>query len=220
MGETRVVRRFLVVTALFAAPGLFAVAFTGRPELHAAINASLPVACDPLFRYGTHLADGLVPTGIAVVLLLTSTWRRFLMLGLSTAISALVVQFLKRNVFGDMLRPVEHLSSMPELRLIDGVELNHHFSFPSGHSTAAYAMCLALAVLSGRVRWAGWLAVGAAFMAFSRVYLSQHFTEDILAGAFLGTVTAWAVHRWLYGQAMMDRTGLDRRPVGLLAQKK
>ena len=52
------------------------------------------------------------------------------------------------------------------------------------------------------------------------VYLSQHFTEDILAGAFLGTVTAWAVHRWLYGQAMMDRTGLDRRPVGLLAQKK
>ena len=220
MGETRVVRRFLVVTAFFAAPGLFAVAFTGRHELHAAINAALPVVCDPLFRYGTHLADGLVPTGIAVVLLLTSTWRRFLMLGLSTAISALVVQFLKRNVFGDMLRPVEHLASMPELRLIDGVELNHHFSFPSGHSTAAYAMCLALAVLSGRVRWAGWLAVGAAFMAFSRVYLSQHFTEDILAGAFLGTVTAWAVHRWLYGQAMMDRTGLDRRPVGLLAQKK
>ena len=220
MEGTPAVRRFLLVTAGFAVPGLLAVALTGRHELHAAINAVLPPGLDPVFRYGTHLADGLVPTGIAVLLLLTSTWRRFLMLGLSTGLSALLVQFLKRNVFGDMLRPVEHLASMPGLRLIDGVELNHHFSFPSGHSTAAYAMCLALAVLAGRVRWAGWLAVGAAFMAFSRVYLSQHFTEDILAGAFLGTVTAWAVHRWLYGRPMMGRSGLDRRPVGLFAQKK
>ena len=60
-------------------------------------------------------------TGIAVVLLLTSTWapvpdaRTF-----KRRISALVVQFLKRNVFGDLLRPVEHPASMPELRLIDG----------------------------------------------------------------------------------------------------
>jgi len=43
------------------------------------------------------------------------------------------------------------------------------------------------------------------------VYLSQHFTEDILVGAAIGTVTALVVYQWLYRSAFSERSFLDRR---------
>jgi undecaprenyl-diphosphatase len=57
-------------------------------------------------------------------------------------------------------------------------------SFPSGHAMSAFAVAVAIAVLSPRLRWPV-LAV-AALIAFSRVYLGVHFWLDVLVGAGLG----------------------------------
>ena len=69
--------------------------------------------------------------------------------------------------------------------------------FRSGGHHRKAALVLGLVTLAG-------------LLAFSRVYLSQHFTEDILAGAVIGTVTAWAVYRWLYISAFSERPFLER----------
>jgi undecaprenyl-diphosphatase len=74
-------------------------------------------------------------------------------------------------------------------------------------------MCLALAVIAARPRLAVLLAVAASLMAFSRVYLSQHFTEDILAGAAVGSATAVLIWRWLYVGKFAERPWLDRRVI-------
>jgi membrane-associated phospholipid phosphatase len=58
-------------------------------------------------------------------------------------------------------------------------------SFPSGHSTTAFAAAVAIAIARPALRvWA--LAV-AAVVAVSRVYLGMHYLGDVLGGALLGS---------------------------------
>ena len=53
-------------------------------------------------------------------------------------------------------------------------------------------------------------ALTAALLAFSRVYLSQHFTQDALAGSTLGTLSGIVVHHWLYRSAFANKRWLTR----------
>ncbi len=212
MDRRRNVQAFSITAFALALPVAGAVWNTGQLDLHAWVNRWHASWCDAVMRTITHLADGLVPTAIAVFLLFIGTWRSFLMLGLSTGLSAIAVQLLKRQVFADHDRPVMFARDMPLLHLVDGVTMNHHFSFPSGHATCAFAMCLSFAVLGRRVGAAPAWAALAALLSFSRVYLSQHFTEDVLAGALLGTATGALVWALLYRSAWSRSPWLERRP--------
>lgn len=212
MRRDRNVAMYIIICLIASVPAILAVLTTEQTVLHATINRVHAPWADLLLKYATHLADGLVPTAIAVLLLWIGTWRSFLMMAVSTGTSAILVQVLKRQVFASHDRPLGRFHDLPELHFVPGVELHHHFSFPSGHSTAAFSMCLALAVIDGQ-RWTGaaW-ALLASILGFSRVYLSQHFTEDVLAGALLGVCTAGCVYHALYRGGMSLRPWLDHRP--------
>ena len=77
---------------------------------------------------------------------------------------------------------------------------------PSGHSAIAFALMTALALVSTLKletppRWQqGSLFVLALGAAFSRVYLSEHFLEDVYWGSLLGVVcglVAFVLVRWV-----------------------
>ena len=57
-------------------------------------------------------------------------------------------------------------------------------SFPSGHSATAFSVAIVLATLYPRWRFAAFFA--AALIAFSRIFLAQHYISDVIAGSFLG----------------------------------
>ena len=211
MQREAAVGRFLGTGLVFVVLCGVAVLLTDPLPLHAWMNGWHTPATDLFFRNLTHLADGLVPTTLAIVLL-WKDYRSFLMMGLSCGVSALITQFLKRVVFADHDRPAVFKEQLGDLDWLTGVEITHHWSFPSGHSTAAWAMCFALTVLLARRSWSIPLALLAALLAYSRVYLSQHFTEDILVGAFIGMAVAWAVYHWLYRSPFRTRAWLQRRP--------
>ena len=213
MSDTRsIVRFFVVVWLLLALCVLGAVLSTDKLALHAAINAHHAPWADAFFRAFTHVGDGLVPTALALILLFTKDVRSFMMLGLSAALSAIIVQTLKRTVFADHDRPGMFREALGDMQWVPGVDQMNHFSFPSGHSTCAFSMCLALAVILGAHRWVLPCVLFAVLLALSRVYLSQHFTEDVLAGSALGTITAVGVHHWLYRSAFAAKPWLSRRP--------
>lgn len=63
------------------------------------------------------------------------------------------------------------------------------FSFPSGHTGAAFAAVGAMFTSRDRL-WIPALLL-AALIAFSRLYLYVHYPTDVLAGALLGIMAGW-----------------------------
>jgi membrane-associated phospholipid phosphatase len=67
-----------------------------------------------------------------------------------------------------------------------------YWSFPSGHSVTLAALAFALCVLypRGRVAWIG----AALLVGLSRIMLDEHYLSDVIAGFYIGLVTAWALY--------------------------
>lgn len=211
MQRARAVAIFVIITLLLVIGALFLVLTMEKFPLHAWMNGHHTAFGDLVFPYVTHLADGWVPALLAFALLFYKDLRSFLMMGLSVGISAGICQLLKRMVFGEWDRPFMFKDELGDMSWVVGLELNHHFSFPSGHATTAFSMCFALAVIAARANWAAPLALVAAILAFSRVYLSQHFVEDITAGALLGTGTSALFYLLMYKGPRSKDVRLDRR---------
>lgn len=187
---------FLIVLLAWCGVAVGLMVGSTQLELHQRINSSLPQWADPILVYGTHLADGYL-TALVALALLWRNWRSMILVGGASLLSSLIVQSLKRGVFAAH-RPGHFLDQMPGLRVPDGIELMNEFSFPSGHSTAAFALCLSLALIVNQRGWAIAFAVVGVLLAGSRVWISQHFTEDVVAGALLGSLTAWLSYVLLY----------------------
>jgi membrane-associated phospholipid phosphatase len=68
---------------------------------------------------------------------------------------------------------------------------NKYHSFPSGHTGTAFAFFGVPLFANRRRGW--WALLAAAAIAWSRIYLNVHHLSDIMAGAFVGLMTAFLV---------------------------
>jgi membrane-associated phospholipid phosphatase len=174
------------LAAIFAGC-FFLVRFT-RSEIHIWINQFHSGFFDTFFRYITNLGDGIfLPVFLAIMLLIR--FRESILLVIVFLLSGLVVQILKRLFFQDVARPAKYFEGNHSLYFVPGVENYCCNSFPSGHSATAFSVFLVFAMVT-RYNWLKLtLFVLASLVAFSRVYLSQHFLADIIAGSFIGVMT-------------------------------
>jgi undecaprenyl-diphosphatase len=136
-------------------------------------------------RAATHLGSAPASIGIALLLSLgavdglQAAGRRA---AWALAVSHLVVQTLKRTV----RRPRPE----PRRRRVAAAPPDP-FSFPSGHTAAAFSIALSLAPALGAPWAAGVLAL-ATLTAFSRVYLGVHYPADVAVGAALAAAATAA----------------------------
>ena len=87
-------------------------------------------------------------------------------------------------------RPVALFPEPSALLRVPDFENHLAYSMPSGHTAIAFALFLSLA-LQRASRWQQVGLLGMALVAgFSRIYLSEHFLEDVYAGSLLGVVCA------------------------------
>jgi undecaprenyl-diphosphatase len=127
----------------------------------------------------THLGDapGWIAIGLFLVASSGTAARSGLLLGTGALLATLVSQVLKRAC--RRARPSFGLQGFVAI-----VENPDRFSFPSGHSAAAFAVAVALA---GQGSALGSLAlVLACGIGVSRVYLGAHYPLDVAVGAALG----------------------------------
>lgn len=69
------------------------------------------------------------------------------------------------------------------------------FSFPSGHTGSSFAAATAFfwTFKKGKARWI--LILGAALMAFTRLYIGIHYPTDIIGGLITGSLCGYAAYR-------------------------
>ncbi len=169
------------------------------------VNVRNAPAADEFFPYVTYLGDGVF--FVLVCLLLAINNRRIgLMAFASFALSSLVSLFLKQVVFSDSLRPLKTFEhSTYQYHIIKGLDIHSYNSFPSGHTTSAFALFGMLALLDER-KGRGWFfLVIAALTGYSRVYLFQHFVEDAYVGSIIGTVSTVVVYLLMYRWVAQDQ---------------
>ncbi|HEV7351235.1 phosphatase PAP2 family protein [Telluribacter sp.] len=171
--------------------------FIGQSEVILFINGRWNPWSDVAFRYATFVGDNLFVIVVALLLLLYS-YRKAALVVLSYAISGIIVQVLKRYVFVGIMRPWYALSdTYPLMHTVEGVQIYHNSSFPSGHTTSAFALFAMLAFIS-RPAWAKvLLLLPAVVVAYSRMYLLQHFLIDVHTGSLLGVGTSVLLYYYL-----------------------
>ena len=161
---------------------------------------------DPLVSLFTHLGDhGLLFIALTLLLLLYPKTRRVgLAVGLGLLCSLLFTNLLLKPIF-QRARPWVAYSFLTPL--VSEPDPN---SFPSGHTSAAFAFALAF-LRSDTKRWAkAAVAVLAVFMGLSRLYVGVHYPTDVLAGFLVGDLAGLA--GWYLSHTISVKFSQNRPP--------
>ncbi|MBI3510671.1 MAG: phosphatase PAP2 family protein [Bacteroidetes bacterium] len=184
-------RSILLLYLIFLLGAGFILAHFGKEQIHLFINRHYSSAGDLLMPWITLLGDGWTIT--VLILLLFALNRNFsLFTGISCILASGITQLLKHVFFPGDPRPAL-LFRPDEIRLVPGVENNLFETFPSGHTTLAFAFFICLCIGTDKL-WMKFLFFFLALLAgYSRIYLSQHFLEDVYAGSLIGTLSSVTV---------------------------
>lgn len=91
-----------------------------------------------------------------------------------------------------------------DFNLLRGITHDDYQSFPSGHTTAAFAAAAALTTEISRHHpeakwWVGTIMFGGAtLMGVSRLYHNEHWASDVAAGAAVGSFGGWKVVHYMH----------------------
>jgi membrane-associated phospholipid phosphatase len=170
---------FAVASTVIATHGFFNIWFSKH------YNSTLGY----FFRYYTLFGEEslLVPIGFIFVFLLRST-NFTLRLAATFMINSLLTIVPKYWIFS-YNRPKIVLQKF-DLVFTEGVKVWERNSFPSGHSSAAFAIALTLAFWFNNKPMSVIVVIMAIGVGFSRIYLQQHFLEDVIGGACVGLISA------------------------------
>ena len=122
------------------------------------------------------------------VILIWKGWRTALNGAFCISGAVLVTTILKHLVFPGKPRPTLHFEGIADLRLLENVVQLQTETFPSGHTTAAFAMATFLALIISGKKFHWFIPIIAVLVGYSRIYLSQHFITDVYAGMTIGVV--------------------------------
>lgn len=135
--------------------------------------------------FATRGGDGWLWSAIGIALLLSGDPQRFHAVeagGAAVAAGILIFHKIKRAVGRTRPRDIEpHCWAC--------IVTRDRFSFPSGHSTTAFAVAITLG--SYYPEALPLLLVLAANVAISRVIVGMHFLSDVLVGSAMGTLLGY-----------------------------
>ena len=186
---------FFYATFIFWALAITWVYLVDKLLIHKTLTFFQTNFLDVFFQVITYMGDGVFIVLISIVFLFINVRIALLQL-ISYASSGIISLLLKYSFFEESHRPYYFLKDDPTFHKIANFTYHISNSFPSGHTTSIFALMTIFALVyqqSKLVSVAFFLC--AILVAFSRIYLSQHFLIDVVAGSFIGLACAFGVFR-------------------------
>ena len=81
------------------------------------------------------------------------------------------------------------------------------YSFPSGHTTAAFGAAIVFLYINKKIGYI--MLIFAIFMGFSRMYLLVHYFTDVLFGALIGSIISIIVCKFYIKSKYYDKKSVD-----------
>lgn len=178
------------VSFLLACILLFFSFRLGKINFFLLLNTDLGICADYFFGIITNAGDFLVwaPVFLATFFLLKrkDAWPLLLF---SLVISTIITQVFKYFIVPDEPRPWLAIKDHAAVHHVSFVQPFLVSSFPSGHTAAVFTFYFLFCLLIPK-NW--WLYIGflfAAAVAYSRVYLAQHFPFDLAGGIIVAIIS-------------------------------
>lgn len=167
-----------------------------KDDLFLAVNGAHNPVVDVLSTGITYLGDGITFGLMLLVLLILRKWKLFLMAAGILLMVTLIVQGIKHAV--NEPRPIVYFGEEQKVcHIVQWVKVHGGLSFPSGHTSTAFAMFCFLALVWGNKKMGMLMFIFGILTAHSRLYLSQHFFADVYVGSIIGTSVSSLVF-WLF----------------------
>jgi membrane-associated phospholipid phosphatase len=164
---------------------------------------------DIIFPYLTELGN--VTTVAVLCLLLTFVSYKSSLLLLTSQIVTVLVNVPLKDLFGAPRPKLYFEGSVLPIYYVPNVEvLSNHFSFPSGHTVCAFTSAMVLTYIAPRRRYGYLYLIGALLVAYSRMYMSQHFFEDVTAGSFVAVSATFLWLWWFGGRGFLQKDWWQR----------
>ena len=135
-------------------------------------------------NFYTHLGEaGILWIALTLALMIHPKTRKA---ALAAALSLIVMAVLNNIVLKSLIARPRPYTTYPELVIL--IKKLSSFSFPSGHTSSAFAVVTAVSLHHRRASWV--LFPAAILMGVSRIYFSVHYCTDVLGGAVAGVLYA------------------------------
>lgn len=188
-------RLFFAGYLLLLILALFLLFSSSKVDGHLLLNPLHYKFLDYIFRGATILGDGIFIISLAILLWFVKKKYLGLMIVGGYLISGIPVQIIKS--FIDAPRPAIFLKNIHYSHFVEGVTLHNYNSFPSGHTASAFALAMILSIYL-KNKWCSLiLLLLATAIGYSRIYLSQHFLEDVSVGSVIGIISGIAAYLFL-----------------------
>ncbi len=186
---------FTYAVFILLVAGIVSLLVAGKEQVFLFLNQRHSDFADFFLKYYTYAGEGLVMAALGIIFLAARKRKLGILLIVGFAVSGLLAQGLKR--IKENPRPGLYFQKTEMVHSVDGHLLKGRNSFPSGHTTTAFAMfsLLAFATRNKVLQFVYFIAALA--VGYSRIYLGQHFTADVLGGAALGFLTSYFLF-WLF----------------------
>jgi len=148
------------------------------------INSHHALWADILMTVNTFVGDGIFIIALAVLCCFFRKWNYAKGIFGTYVFSGLVCCVLKSIFHAE--RPAAMFKGDPTFHVVSWLPVAYANSFPSGHTTSAFAMAATVAIISKDKRIGLFCFILAALTGYSRIYLGQHFLEDVAFGSLLG----------------------------------
>ena len=160
---------------------------------------------------------------MAVVGLVLSFFKKTRRFGLSVLFAVIVGTLLTNVIFKPMFdRPRPYVYYAKNSIFMNwyefaGKHVESDKSFPSGHTTAAFELGIAM-FLALKKKYSWVFPVFSVLVGLSRIYLMVHYVTDVLGGMVIGTLAG--VVGYLIMKAIMEKTKINEFDIIETIKKK